>query len=56
LAVAAPNCKHQITNNFQWSKFQTEEKRFDHLKFGIYLGFVIWYLEFEISLVPAMPG
>jgi hypothetical protein len=57
-AVEAPNYKHQITNKFQWSKFQTEEKRFDHLKlkFGIYLGFAIWYLEFQPRLVPAMQG
>ena len=40
-ALEAPNFKHQITNKFQWSKFQTEEIRFGHskLKFGIYLEF-----------------
>jgi len=38
-AVEAPNYKHQIPNKFQWSKFQTEENRFGHLrlKSGIYL-------------------
>jgi hypothetical protein len=38
-AVEAPNDKHQITNKFQWSKFQTEENCFGHLglKFGITL-------------------
>jgi hypothetical protein len=33
--------KSEITNKFQWPKFQTEEKRFDHLK-----------LEFGISTLP----
>jgi hypothetical protein len=57
-AVEAPNYKHQITNKFQWSKFQTEERRFGHLrlKFGIYLGFAIWYLEFQPCLVPRQAG
>jgi hypothetical protein len=34
-----PAAGRQMTNEFQWSKFQTEEKRFGHLKlkFGIYL-------------------
>jgi len=38
-----------MTNKFQWSKFQTEKRRFGHLKlkFGIYLEFVIWHLEFQ---------
>jgi hypothetical protein len=42
-AVEAPNYKHQITNKFQRSKFQTMGKRFGHLKlkFGIYLVFGI---------------
>jgi hypothetical protein len=59
-AVEAPNYKHQITNKFQRSKFQTIGKRFGHLKlkFGIYLGFVIWYLEFQSRLggIRAMPS
>jgi len=39
----------KITNKFQGSKFQTKGKSFGHLKlkFGIYLGFEIWYLEFQ---------
>jgi hypothetical protein len=47
-AAEAPNYKHQITNKFQRSKFQTKKKRFGHLKLklGIYLGFGIWNLGF----------
>jgi hypothetical protein len=50
--------KLQATNKLQWFKFQTEEKRFGHLKlkFGSYLGFAIWYLEFQPCWVPAMQG
>jgi hypothetical protein len=50
-SAEAPNNKHQMTNKFQWSKFQTGEKRFGYLnlKFGIYLGFAIWDLGFGIS-------
>jgi len=55
-AVEAPNYKRQITDKFQWSKFQTEEKRFGHLrlKFGIYLGFAIW--NFNSVWFPGEPG
>ncbi len=41
----------QITNKFQWSKFQREKSFFGYLKFGSYLGFAIWYLEFQAYLV-----
>ena len=57
-AVEASNYKHQTTNEFRCSKFQTEENRLGHLKmkFGIYLEFAIWDLEFQPCLVPATPG
>jgi hypothetical protein len=52
-AVEAPNYKHQITNKFQLPTVQIPNigKRFGHLKlrFWIYLGFVICYLEFVIG-------
>jgi hypothetical protein len=40
--------KHQAPNNKQipMNKFPNpKQNRFDHLKIGIYLGFVIWNLE-----------
>jgi hypothetical protein len=55
-AVETPNYKHKITNEFQWSKFEREEKRFGQLKFGTYLGFAIWHLEFQRYLAPATPA
>jgi hypothetical protein len=48
-ALETSNNKHQMTNKFQWSKFQAEGECFDPLKlrFGIYLGFAIWDLDFQ---------
>jgi hypothetical protein len=43
--VQYPNSKHQIPNNDQIS--MTKSFIFEHWKIGIYLGFVIWDLEFE---------
>jgi hypothetical protein len=45
IMVQYPNSKHQIPNNDQIS--MTKSFIFEHWKIGIYLGFVIWDLEFE---------
>jgi hypothetical protein len=52
-AVETPNHKHQITNEFQWCKCQTEEKGLSHLR--LKLGF-IWDLQFGIWNFPAHGG
>jgi len=46
----APNPKHQITNKFQFRKFETG--CFGHLKIGDWYLFGIWSLEFGTLVRP----
>jgi hypothetical protein len=44
--MEAPNSKHQISNKFQPSKFETKPLGYLKLEFGAYLGFGICDLGF----------